>query len=85
MYRAQPVDEAQAPRLHPSSAAGHARADPDAAHLHDPQRHAQRLRDRPEPQHAAVAVTEGITRILDEDELEGVLAHELSHVRTATC
>jgi heat shock protein HtpX len=32
------------------------------------------------PQHAAVAVTEGITRILDEDELEGVLAHELSHV-----
>src|SRR5438094_6079504 len=32
------------------------------------------------PQHAAVAVPEGITRILDEDELEGVLAHELSHV-----
>jgi heat shock protein HtpX len=32
------------------------------------------------PQHAAVAVTEGIMRILDEEELEGVLAHELSHV-----
>lgn len=33
------------------------------------------------PQHAAVAVTEGILRILDRRQLEGVLAHELSHVR----
>jgi heat shock protein HtpX len=32
------------------------------------------------PQHAAVAVTDGILRIMDEKELEGVLAHELSHV-----
>ena len=32
------------------------------------------------PQHAAVAVTEGITRMLPEDELKGVLAHELAHV-----
>jgi heat shock protein HtpX len=32
------------------------------------------------PQHAAVAVTDGIMRIMDEKELEGVLAHELSHV-----
>jgi heat shock protein HtpX len=33
------------------------------------------------PQHAAVAATEGILRILDDEELEGVIAHELAHVR----
>src|SRR5947199_10558334 len=32
-------------------------------------------------EHAVVAVTEGIMRILDEEELEGVLAHELAHVK----
>jgi heat shock protein HtpX len=32
------------------------------------------------PDHAAVAVTRGILRILDWDELRGVLAHEISHV-----
>lgn len=32
-------------------------------------------------QHAVVAVTEGILRILGRDELEGVIAHELSHIR----
>ncbi len=33
------------------------------------------------PEHAAVAVTQGILRILKPEELEGVLAHELAHVR----
>ena len=33
------------------------------------------------PEHAAVAATEGILRVLSEHELEGVIAHELAHVR----
>ncbi len=33
------------------------------------------------PSHAAVAVTKGILQMLDEEELEGVLAHEIAHVR----
>ena len=33
------------------------------------------------PDHAVVAATEGIMRILDDEELEGVIAHEVSHVR----
>ena len=33
------------------------------------------------PEHAAVAVTEGLLRLLNRDELEGVLAHELAHIK----
>jgi heat shock protein HtpX len=34
-----------------------------------------------DPEHAVVAVTEGILNILDERELRGVIAHEISHVK----
>jgi len=34
-----------------------------------------------DPEHAAVAVTEGIVRILSREELRGVLAHELAHIK----
>jgi heat shock protein HtpX len=34
-----------------------------------------------DPQHAAVAATEGILRVLNDDELAGVIAHELAHIK----
>ena len=34
------------------------------------------------PKHSAVAVTQGITKLLSEDELRGVVAHELAHIRS---
>jgi heat shock protein HtpX len=34
-----------------------------------------------DPNHASVAVTEGILKLLSDDELEGVIAHELAHVK----
>lgn len=33
------------------------------------------------PEHAAVAVTQGIVRILNREELEGVIGHELAHIK----
>src|SRR5487761_109469 len=33
------------------------------------------------PSHASVAATEGLLELMNDDELEGVIAHELSHVR----
>jgi len=34
-----------------------------------------------DPEHSAVAVTEGITRLLSRDELRGVISHELAHIK----
>jgi heat shock protein HtpX len=82
MYRAQPVDEAAAPGLHRMVRTLTTRAGLPMPRVYIiPNETPNAFATGRNPQHAAVAVTEGIMRILDEDELEGVIAHELSHVK----
>jgi heat shock protein HtpX len=82
MYRAKPITEAEAPRLYAvvRRLATRAQIPMPPVYL-IPSESPNAFATGRSPEHAAVAVTEGIMRILDEDELEGVLAHELSHVR----
>ena len=82
MYGAKPVDEAQAPQLYAMVRRLAQRAGMPLPKIYIiPDETPNAFATGRNPHHAAVAVTEGIMRILDEDELEGVLAHELSHVK----
>jgi heat shock protein HtpX len=82
MYQAQPVDEASAPRLHSIVRRLATRAGLPMPRIYViPNDSPNAFATGRDPEHAVVAVTDGIMRILDDDELEGVLAHELSHVR----
>ncbi|MGB2770371.1 MAG: zinc metalloprotease HtpX [Candidatus Zixiibacteriota bacterium] len=82
MYRAQRVDEATSPRLHDI-----VRRAATAAHLPMPKVYIiptqtpNAFATGRNPKHAAVAVTQGILKMLDEDELEGVISHEMAHIR----
>ncbi len=82
MYGAQQVTEAEAPELHAmvaELARGAGLPMPKVYIIDEDQPNAFATGRNPE--HAAVAVTTGILRILSPSELQGVLAHELAHVR----
>ena len=82
MYHAQPVDEASAPQLYGMVRRLATRAAIPLPRIYlIPTDTPNAFATGRDPEHAVVAVTEGIMRILDEEELEGVLAHELSHVK----
>lgn len=81
MYRAKEVTEAEAPRLYriTNQMAMKAMLPMPKVYI-IPGMTPNAFATGRNPQHAAVAATEGILKMLNDDELEGVMAHELAHV-----
>jgi heat shock protein HtpX len=82
MSRAVPVSEAEAPELHRmiGSLAQRAGVPMPAVYVTPAEQHNAFATGR-NPSHAAIAVTQGIQRVLGPRELEGVLAHEMAHIK----
>jgi heat shock protein HtpX len=82
MYRAREVTRAEAPVLYEIVESLSESADLPMPKVYIiPQGSPNAFATGRNPRHAAVAVTSGILQILDRNELAGVLAHELSHVK----
>jgi heat shock protein HtpX len=82
MYGAHEVTEAQAPELVGMVRHLARRADLPMPRVYIiPQEAPNAFATGRNPQHGAVAVTEGIMRLLDREELAGVIAHELGHIK----
>ena len=80
--RAKPVSEQEAPELHRMVYDLSMRANlPKPKVYMIPSEQPNAFASGRNPKHAIVAVTEGITKLLNPDELRGVIAHELAHIR----
>lgn len=79
---AKPVTEQEAPRLYSivRDLTQRARMPMPAVYV-SPASQPNAFATGRNPSHAAVAVTQGLLQVVEEDELRGVLAHEISHVR----
>ena len=81
-YKAQPITRQQAPELYDMVADLTQKAGlPMPKLCVVPTQTPNAFATGRNPNHAAVAVTEGIMQILDKDELAGVIAHELTHIK----
>jgi heat shock protein HtpX len=81
-YRARVVSAGEAPQLHAMVDRLRRRADlPMPAVAVAPHQQPNAFATGRDPEHAVVCVTQGLLELVDEDELEGVLAHELAHVK----
>jgi heat shock protein HtpX len=69
------------PAAQPGRGAVHRERSAQARRLRHRRPGPQRLRHRPQPAHAAIAVTTGLLEKMNRVELEGVVAHELSHIK----
>lgn len=82
MYRAKELDRHTAPEVYTITEELAEKAGLPMPKLYlIPQQSPNAFATGRNPQHAVVAVTEGIVRLLSRDELRGVIAHELGHVK----
>ena len=82
LYRARPVEPREAPELHEIVRTISERSGlPMPKICLIPSEAPNAFATGRNPQHAVVAVTQGLVRLLDREELTGVLAHEMAHVR----
>lgn len=82
MYRAKPISEAEAPRLFSIVQRLTSRAGLPMPKIYVlPQEAPNAFATGRNPDHAALAVTQGLLQLMNDEELEGVVAHELGHVK----
>ncbi|MDX1920415.1 MAG: zinc metalloprotease HtpX [Candidatus Caenarcaniphilales bacterium] len=82
MNQAQEVSEGQAPELYEMTRALAQKAELPMPRLYiTPERLPNAFATGRDPEHSAVAVTQGLLHNLSPDELEGVIAHELGHIK----